>query len=235
MIISHAKEFVMFAPWKTASSTAHHRLRAYNSSPYSRFYHFNPRLGRVVHQHITCGDFLALPEAALPYARISIVRNPYDRVASGFIQLQRDIAQQPDAPFESPWVRALVLRQLADNQAQLARARFELNAWIATITEDQVREVGRNSSFPLHPACYWTHLGHEPYVDRILRTETFEADFAAFCAARNLEFRVENANVSDETVTNPLYRHVHKLDRSSISKINDLFADDFELLGYERL
>jgi hypothetical protein len=67
MILSHAKRFVMFLPWKTASQTTASRIAAYNESPYSRFFHFNPHLCRVVHQHLICADFAALPESKNGY------------------------------------------------------------------------------------------------------------------------------------------------------------------------
>jgi hypothetical protein len=99
MTISHAKQFVMFAPWKTASSRIHRRLEQYNESPYSRFFYFNPYLQRVVHQHVTCAEFTSFPESRCGYFLASFVRTPYDRVYSGFLQLQKDIQQEPYALF----------------------------------------------------------------------------------------------------------------------------------------
>ena len=93
MIVSHAKQFVLMAPWKTASSTSHATLGHYNESPYDRGFHWNPTLGRVVHQHLTLADLLALPEGQLGYKIGAFVRNPYDRAYSGFMQLQRDFRQ----------------------------------------------------------------------------------------------------------------------------------------------
>jgi hypothetical protein len=60
-------------------------------------------------------------------------------------------------------------------------------------------------------------------------------DFAAFCATREIAVNQENANVSAGEAPDGGYRHVHKLDRASIEKVNALFADDFTLLGYDRL
>src|SRR5438309_1462874 len=111
MIISPSRKFAVLAAWKTASQTIHHRLSAYNESPYSAFFYFNPYLNRVVHQHITCSDFLCLPESKMSYYMASFVRNPYDRTYSGFLQLQRDIEIQPHATFPAPWIRDLVMDQ----------------------------------------------------------------------------------------------------------------------------
>src|SRR5437763_3853042 len=130
MIISHHKRFVIFAPWKCASSTLHLRLGTFDESPYPRFHYFNPFLNRVVHQHLTCAEFQALPEARLDYRRAAFVRNPYERVVSGFRQLRRDAALQPQAEFPEPRVRTIVMQQLEHNRAQLARANYGLNAWV---------------------------------------------------------------------------------------------------------
>jgi len=101
MIISHNKKFVMLEPWKTASQTMRARLHEHSEceSRYPGFFYFNPYLNRVVHQHITRAEFDCLPEAKLGYLTAAFVRNPYDRVNSGFRQLQKDIQEQPSALF----------------------------------------------------------------------------------------------------------------------------------------
>jgi hypothetical protein len=65
---------------------------------------------------------------------------------SGFLQLQRDIQLHPVLPFSQTWIKKLVMRQLADNLAQLAAADFD--KWFELVEEHQIYEVGRNSSFP---------------------------------------------------------------------------------------
>jgi hypothetical protein len=127
MIISHNKKFVMLEPWKTASQTMRARLHEHSEceSRYPGFFYFNPYLNRVVHQHITRAEFDCLPEAKLGYLTAAFVRNPYDRVNSGFRQLQKDIQEQPSARFSEPWIRDLVRKQLAENFAQLCQAGFE--------------------------------------------------------------------------------------------------------------
>ena len=158
MIISHQKRFVILAPWKTASGTLRARLGGYCESPYDVFYYFNATLKRVVHQHVIYADFAALPESRLGYRTAAFVRNPYDRVYSGFRQLQRDVRAQPEADYPTPDVRGLVMAQLAENFSQLCRAGFEFERWLELIDDHQVLEVGRNSSFPLHPAHYWRRI-----------------------------------------------------------------------------
>jgi Sulfotransferase family len=230
----------MFAPWKAASSTMHARLEGMNESPYSRFYEFNSFLNRVVHQHITCVEFISLPEQQLGYLTASFVRNPYDRVYSGFRQLQRDIEQQPRASFSLPWIRELVVQQLCENFAQLCEAGFEFNRWFELITEYQIYEIGRNTSFPLHPSYYWTHVMGTQFVKFIGRVEAFETDFSLFCKAVGLgEIEKRNENVTidagSECPNEHGYRYLHKMNTKSIEKINSVFDEDFRLFGYHRI
>jgi hypothetical protein len=239
MILSHRQRFVLLAPWKTASSTARLRLNTYNESPYSGFYDYNPYLQRVVHQHITYAEFMALPEGKLSYFVAAFVRNPYDRVYSAFLQLQRDLQQQPSAAFPNGWVKALVMRQLAENFAQLAAGEFDFDKWFALVEDHQVYEIGRNSSFPLHPAHYWTGIGGKREVNFVGKVERFEQDFDTLCQQIGVD-RIGRAN---ENVTGQLsepdgplpYRHLDKMSPASISKVNALFDLDFELFGYAKV
>jgi hypothetical protein len=241
MILSHRKRFVVFAPWKTASQTVRLRLRKYDESPYSGTFHFNASLNRVVHQHLTCSDFASLPESSLGYFKASFVRNPYDRVYSGFTQLQRDIALHPRAEFRPPWIRELVLAQLEENARHLLRAAFDFDAWWLSIPEHLVFEAGHNTNFPLHPAYYWTHLNGAPYVDFVGHVERFEEDFAALLARLEIQdAEAGNANVSAEEPgererDRRVPRYAAHMSGASISKVNALFRRDFELFGFERL
>ena len=236
MILSHAKAFVILAPWKTASSTMHLRFAVLNESPFSRFYYFSPYLNRVTHQHITCAEFSSYPQARLGYATTAFVRNPYDRVYSGFLQVQRDLREQPLAVFPAQWVRELVLHQREENRAHLARADYDFDRWVAGLTEAQIFATGRNTSFPLHPAHYWTHLAGAQYVSFIGRVERFEHDLALFCGRVGVAVppRV-NSNVSSNADTADLYRYAAAMRPASIDKINRLFAEDFALFGYQML
>ncbi len=239
MIVSHRQRFILLSPWKTASSTMHARLEALNESPYSRFFDYNPILQRVVHQHVTYADFAMLPESRAGYPVGAFVRNPYDKVYSGFLQLQRDLRDHPSVPFPAPWIKALVMRQLAENFAQLAAAEFDFNRWFAAVEPYQILEVGRNTSLPLHPAAYWTGIGGETKIDFIGRAEDFERDFARFCHQVGITaFATVNANVTEPPEIAPgqdgPYRYTHLMTAATISKIDELFDQDFALFGYAK-
>ena len=239
MIVSHSKRFILLSPWKTASSTMHARLNSLNESPYSRFFHYNPILQRVVHQHITYADLAMLPESRAGYCVGAFVRNPYDKVYSGFLQLQRDIRDHPSVPCPAPWIKTLVMRQLAENFAQLAAAEFDFNRWFASIEPYQVLDGGRNARLPRHPAAYWTGIGSQTKVDFVGRAEDFERDFARFCnQVRITPAENVNANVTRQAEIEPgrdgRYRYTHLMNTATISKINELFDQDFSLFGYRK-
>lgn len=237
MIVSHRSRFVMLTPWKTASQTTYHRLESHDESPYNRFYDYNPHLQRVVHQHLTYADFRALPEARLGYFTAVFVRNPYDRVYSGFLQLQRDIANQPASEFPSSCVKSLVLRQLADNFAQLAAGEFEFDKWWRLVEDHQIYVAGRNTSFPLHPAFYWTGIEGQQLVNFVGKVEAFEDDFDAFCARAKIDPPIDrvNANItSDLPQKAERPRYADRMSAYSRSKVEALFEADFDLFGYQK-
>ena len=241
MIISHKKVYHVLAVenGKSDNSSA---AGSYQESRYHAIHHFDTHLNRVVHQHITCADYACLPESKLDYYAGSFVRNPYDRVYSGFRQLQTDLRDQslPTYPFPEPWIRDLVMKQLVKNFSQLCQAQFEFDRWLDLVGDDQIYDAGRNTNFPLHPSHYWTHVGDQQKVDFIGRVESFEADFLKFLSVVHID-NVDtcNANVVDlegGAANNPSgYRYVDRMDSRSIKKINRLFDSDFELFGYKRL
>lgn len=213
------------------------RLAALNESPYSRFYDFNPYLNRVVHQHLTLAEFEALPESRLGFLRAVFVRNPYDRVYSGFRQLQKDIREQPKALYPQPWIKEMVMEQLAANFTKLCKAGFDFDTWLAAVDDHEIYEAGRNSSFPLHPAHYWTHLNGKQSVDFVGKVENFETDFHGLCLRLGIESPGSaNDNVDVEPATSSgTYKSTGLMSRSSMDRINRLFRQDFDLFGYTLL
>ena len=238
MIVSHTKKFVLLAPWKTASSTCHASLEQYNQSPYNRFFHWSPQLGRVVHQHLTLADFLALPEGRLGYNVGAFVRNPYDRAYSGFLQLQRDFAEQPKLDFSPRWIGELVRAQVAENMSRIVRAGFDFNEWIRSLPEYEVFEPGRNTNMVLHPAHYWTHVAGDLQVGFVGKVENFESDFDGFCKFVGIDVPVvAAANISETSQHVPAggSRYAGRMSRPALDRVNELFAADFDYFGYDRL
>ena len=230
----------MMMPWKTASQTMALRLEPYNESSYSRFFYYNKYLNRVVHQHLTCADFSCLPESKLGYFTASFVRNPYDRVYSGFRQLQKDIEIQPQAHghYPSPWIERHVMKQLEENLEQFKKAEFKFDNWLELVSEEQIYEAGRNSNFPLHPAYYWTHIADKQCVDFVGKVENFESDFKKFLNLVEIsEVSELDDNVVDKQTRNDPngYRYLEYMSAQSVDKINRLFEKDFEYFNYKKI
>jgi hypothetical protein len=240
MIFSRTHSFSLLLPWKTASQTLVARLLPYDQSPYPRFYYFNKHLNRVVHQHITLPDFRLLPESH-EVSKIGVfIRNPYDRAYSGFRQLQTDLQQQPRQPYPCKWVKELVLKQLEENRRGIESANYDFDTWIANLTEDQVYESGRNSSFPLHPLHYWTHNAGELFVDFVGKVEAFEIDLEKLQELFGISISSKaNSNVvdiqGDAKKSSHGYRYTNRMSKKSIDKINHIFNADFELFSYTQI
>jgi len=237
MIVSHKHKFIVLLAWKTASQTLLARLHDYNESEYGSFFEFNSILNRVVSPHITCADLKSLPESQLKYFSASFVRNPYDRVYSGFHQLRRDVKLQRKGKFSSPMVQRLIMSQLQEIETQMAKSDGDFDQWVSLLDELQIIEQGHNTSFVLHPSHYWTHFNKTQMVDFIGKVETFETDFGKFCNfcglrnVLNINENVTELNPATSHAANG-YRYIDRMSKKTIDKINYLFKKDFELFDY---
>ena len=236
MIVIPERRLVLLLPWKCASQTLRSRLGALDARPYPTFFHVNSALGRLAHQHLTLADFEMLPEARRGYRIAVFVRNPYDRVHSGFLQLRRDVVWQRHAAFPDEAVKSAVLRQLDGVAAALGAARGSASRWFSSLADEVVLTGGFNSSIPLHPCHYWTHRDGRQAVDFIGRVETFEADFHRLRETYDLpDLPLDSTNVSkvpDAAPPDGAYRHARKFDAAARARIERLFADDFAQFGY---
>ncbi|MFZ6819362.1 sulfotransferase family 2 domain-containing protein [Undibacterium sp. Ji22W] len=236
MIISHQHKLVILSPWKTASQTIRVRLKDIDQSPYPKSFHFNPYLNRVVHQHLILSDFMCLPEASLGYRIAVFVRNPYDRVFSGFQQVMRDTQMQPRQKFPAEWIHQLVTQQIADNFEDLCMAGYDLNHWFAKLPAHKILECGRNTNLFLHPCHYWTHRLDQQAADFIGKVENFEEDFQRLCDTFNLT-PVSNQSVNQTHIENlpaspNAYRYASLFHKDNVAKINAIFQRDFDLFDY---
>ncbi len=224
-------------PWKCASQTLRTRLLPHASEPYGQLFYFNPVLGRVASQHHGFADYLTLAAQRPPRRVAAFVRNPYDRVVSGFLQLCRDARVIPQLPFADRELRAFVLAQVAQNTQELIQAGYDVNQWFLRLPAYRMLDRG-SATFLLQPAHYWTHhLGRR--VDFIGRVETFEPCFDRLLAALGLG-PVER--VSSNTTPGPAapaspqgYRYLSRLHPNTIARIHEVFAADFDRLGYPRV
>lgn len=239
MIHIPEKKLNLLLPWKCASQTLQLRLKAYAKPKYPKLFYYNSYLNRVCQQHLELGGFLALPESKIGYALAVFVRNPYDRVYSGFHQLIRDIKVIPTLQFKDQWVKDLVLSDIAANHKTLHDAQFDVNNWFSMIRPYEILESGRNTCFNLHPASYWTHSNGSLIPNFIGHVESFEECFLRLTN----RFGIQCNSLGNANVANPNFKHLDRtnyqyidhFDVNTISKINALFHDDFMNFGYEKI
>lgn len=199
---------------------------------------WNQFTGRVIHQHITLYDFHLLPESKLNYDIAVFVRNPYDRVVSGFNQILKDINNQPRSKFRRNWVHDLVKNQLAENFRDICFSSYDVNEWFINLPKYKIFNIGSDSSLFLHPNHYWTHINQVKSVSFIGRCEEFENDFQLLCKKYNIE--IDDTNIS-RNISNlnarpneDNYKYLHLLRNETKERRNHLFKDDFHLLDYKR-
>jgi len=238
MIVCPEHNLAFLLPWKTASQTLKKRLSFLNRSPYPDYYYFNSIIGRVVHQHITLSDFQRLPEYR-PDIQIAVfVRNPYDRVFSGFLQMIKDLRSQPGRLISDAVVMSQVLEQLRLNLEGLKEANFDFNRWFQRLPDYFFYDRDRNTSLPIHPMTYWTHDGKVLRARFLGRVENFEIDFQRLCRQFSLtNVASGNANVSFEewaslSTTTTQYRYLKYFQPETLARVNEIFSEDFRSFGY---
>ncbi len=120
----------------------------------------------------------------------------------------------------------------------MKKANDDFDAWINILTEEQVYDVTLNSSLPLYPAHYWTHINKGKYVDFIGKVENYENDLECVCKEIGVEAeKGVNKNITSSCTVkeNELYKYARFMNSKSRDKINSLFREDFELFGYEKI
>ncbi|MET3763073.1 sulfotransferase family 2 domain-containing protein [Sphingomonas sp. UYEF23] len=172
------------------------------------------------------------------YTIAAFVRNPYDRAYSGFMQLQRDYADQHNVAVDPNWIENLIRTQIAENMHRIIASGYDFDNWIYSLPDYEVFEAGRNTNMVLHPCHYWTHVDSVQIVGFVGKVEQFERDFQRFCRHVDIEPpAIQLANVSkienNEAVEGSKY--AGKMSRRSLDRINYLFAADFEIFGYKML
>ena len=205
MIVSDSHRFICFQPWKCASSTLYKRLRSYDSGRYAQPRYFNEILGAHAHKHMTLHEFMRLPESRQDYYRFCFVRNPYDRVYSGFMQRKHRLTTDRELVRRSK-TRAAELRFIEKGFVPFVRFLSEEHA------ENGTTVVG----YFLHEH---THYENQPELDFIGFIETFESCFDDVCRTLGIEPECSSANVrilssadSSNRLAAAIHRYLHEFD-----------------------
>ena len=229
MIVSDSHQFICFRPWKVASSTLGARLGRYDCGRYPPEPHFNAHLQKDISKHIALRDFAGLPESSEPYYRFTFVRNPYDRIYSGFLQRR--------------W-RLLNDDEFLQSDPELAIELENINGGFGQFLSYHKERYARDGKLVgghLHEYVY--HDGTS-MVDFVGHVETFEKSFAEVCTAIGVEdapkinanVRFEDrARIDNDSDWSNAYRYIHEFDADMVRTTNELYARDFELLQYRAL
>lgn len=239
MLKLNSKAWDVLLPWKCASQTVRTRLSGHFSEQHSELFYLNKILNRVRNQHHTFSDYLAISSPNSNRKVASFVRNPYDRVVSGFIQLCRDASAIPKFKFSDPIMRDYISEQVAINTQDIIRSGYDVNEWFMRLSPYRILDDS-NPTFLLHPAHFWTHSSGK-VVDFLGKVENFESDFSRLLKFIEIDANLigkQSVNVSSISSNAPgskPYKHIHLLKKKTIDRINSIFSDDFIYLDYSKI
>lgn len=212
MGISTEKRFIYFVIPKTGSVTVRAAIDPVRDikRPASHF-----------SEHITIDRFLASPYSDLfdDYFKFTFVRNPYDRLYSGYMQ-DRFAAYNLDH-----WAGAKrpIFDRIGDD--------------FATCVRDFVTRADiENDPFWICfcPMIKFTHRHGNPVMDWVGRNETFSADLPDLGRRLGLEIEtIQEMNVRSTSME--MGRHLAKYDRATIEIVNSMYKDDFAAFDYHMI
>ena len=213
MNISHRNRYLYFVVPKCASATVRLSLAPYTDIGY-------PVTKGV--QHMTIESFLASEHASLwdaGYFRFSFVRNPYDRLYSGWLQDRYASTQSPR------WkqAKAALFERVGDDFCRYVvehvRRADRIHAW------DWICWC------PMHAFAY---RDEALALDFVGRAEDVAGGLAALSERLGVPIaKAEDANVNVAPTTG--LKYLAQYDRATVEVVNEIYADDFRLFGYEML
>jgi hypothetical protein len=219
MIISERSNFIFIHNPKCAGTSVRRVLMEYDTTG-EAFWSAEDWNGRRIHNaHMPLFIFRSrYPdyfELLATHLSFMFVRHPYERTVSAFNELHPELAPKPGDP-ESD-----------------AAYTLALNKFICNIKESTLR---------LHPFRYrhflrqadFAYLGTKCYADVIMRVEEWPQ-----CLTKLRVFLPAIADAiqsAEKQNVKPLARqHRSFLKPDSITLINELYKNDFDLFGYERI
>lgn len=217
MIISDNPKFICFQPWKCGSTTLYRRLEKFDNKKYPQGAYFNEVLGKNSHKHINLADFAKLPESEDSHVRFTFVRNPYDRLYSGFSQRRDRLKSNPPKNIDPDALRR-----------ELSLIERGFGAFLPYYLELRGTYISLSN---------YVFLDGTPAVDFVGFVETFESSFSEICERVGLKgVGSGNSNVqysqTNVEQTKAQFRYLDKFDPDTLHAVNEVFAEDFERLGY---
>jgi hypothetical protein len=162
--------------------------------------------------HIPYRDFEAAnPEKFRDYFKFAFVRNPWDRLVSGYFYLRNG-----GAPVHQKWVE--------QNIAPYADFADFVRSWL---TRENVRSEQRFRPQLFRPQHYFIcDENLRRRVDFIGRFETIDADFCTICARLNITAKLEHLNASDHGHYSEYYTDELR------ERVIAAYAEDIAIFGY---
>lgn len=234
MIVSDDKKFIMFCPPKVGSSTLTSRLQEYDSRD-NFFYQprWNEELFKIEElKHITYLEFLNYKDSELlkNYFKFCFVRNPYDRVYSGFLMRCHHVknVKHPRLDENKEYLNKL--------NHYLQKNEYSFNKSLKLLID--IEDMG------FIPLNRYTHFNSKLAIDYIGYNEKFEEDFKEVCTLLN----ISNTPLTNRIIrtdpkpsSNPHemnmsdYKYLEYYQRSTIEFVNDYYNEDFEYFGYKKM
>lgn len=212
MIISHRHKYLYFVVPKCASSTVRHSIRDYSDIGYPVTEH---------PQHMPLRSFLASEHAGLlgRYFAFTFVRNPYDRLYSGFLQDMKAGHSNPKwIPVKQP-----LFNVVGDDFNRYMREYVQF-ADIAAAWE-------WICFCPMHEFAY---LDGVCRLDWIGRAEDVQGGLRELSQRLGVPIeKADDRNVHTEYRGRLKYTAMYE--RETVELVNEIYRDDFRLFGYTPL
>lgn len=210
MGISHSKHFLYLVIPKTGSATVRHAV-----DPFREVKRTSAHFSEHVPLHRLAVEHLPLLDT---YFSFSFVRNPYDRLYSGYLQ-DKWAAENLDH-----WraVKKPIFEAIGD----------DFNRYIQeyVATADRWNDPDWICFCPMHA---FTHIGGKQRLNFVGRTETLERDLAFLSHRLGLDLgAIESKNVSSPPSREGL-KYLHHYSPESLRLVNGLYAQDFAYFGYQ--
>ena len=212
MIISHRRKFLYFVVPKCGSATIRHSLIEHTDIgyPVTKFT-----------QHLPIRGFLETEYANLmgPYFKFTFVRNPYDRIYSGYIQ------DKFASENYGRWIKA--------KQPIFETIGDDFNRYMKEYVK--VGDIKNDWSWiSFCPMSEFSHYNNEYRLDWFGRCESLDEDLGKL--AKLVGFDLEKAdNINVRVKPSGELKYLDRYESSTVELVNRLYQTDFDFFGYSQL
>lgn len=218
MIVSDSKKFVFVHIPKCAGNTVRGWLRTYDTraelfwGAYTPYSNLDLQID-LSHLNLPLLRAMIGAENFDRYYKFAVIRNPYDRAYSSFVESLKFFPAYQERGFK------------AFLQEKLPQMDF-----------DQLKPGGNQQVHFTPQYAYIFDANGEQVLDQLCRIEKLEGDLRAIAYRLGLDFPdTLVSQVVRAPQTNGDYQYMDQYDRDSIQVVNAIYQKDFELLGFAQL